>query len=179
MSHGVGRRGGSDLALLWLWCRLVAAALIGPIAWEPPYANGVVLKRRKDVVRIQCDDGWQVPGIQQGLNAEAPIFVRKAEPSRVPEGRFSPRKRILLKTRIGLVPGKGKRNDSAAHPPHPTPGTPPSGAQPPCVLLLFLFASLLFRNAGQCPSSVIRVALLSNPHFFFYGHTHGIWKFPS
>ena len=26
-----------DLALLWLWCRLVATALIGALAWEPPY----------------------------------------------------------------------------------------------------------------------------------------------
>ena len=27
-----------DLALLGLWCRLAAAALIGPLAWEPPSA---------------------------------------------------------------------------------------------------------------------------------------------
>ena len=27
-------------ALLWLWCRPVATALIGPLAWEPPYAAG-------------------------------------------------------------------------------------------------------------------------------------------
>ena len=33
-----------DLALLWPWCRLAAAALIGPIAWELPYAMGVALK---------------------------------------------------------------------------------------------------------------------------------------
>ena len=30
-----------DLALLWLWCRLAAIALIRPLAWEPPYAAGV------------------------------------------------------------------------------------------------------------------------------------------
>ena len=45
MSCGVGRRGGSDLALLWLWCRLPATALIKPLAWEPPYALDVALKR--------------------------------------------------------------------------------------------------------------------------------------
>ena len=39
--------GGSDLALLWLWCRLAAVALIRPLAWEPPYATGVALKRPK------------------------------------------------------------------------------------------------------------------------------------
>ena len=36
-----------DLESLWLWCRLPAVALIGPQAWEPPYAAGVALKRHK------------------------------------------------------------------------------------------------------------------------------------
>ena len=44
---GVGHRWGSDLALLWLWYRLMAAASIGPLAWEPPYAAGAALKRQK------------------------------------------------------------------------------------------------------------------------------------
>ena len=43
----VGRRRGSDLALLWLCCRLVARAPVLPLAWEPPYATGVALKRQK------------------------------------------------------------------------------------------------------------------------------------
>ena len=30
--------------LLWLWYRLAVAALIGPLAWEPPYAAGTALK---------------------------------------------------------------------------------------------------------------------------------------
>ena len=46
MSCGVGYRHGSDLALLWLWCRLAAIALIRPLAWEPPYAPGVALQRK-------------------------------------------------------------------------------------------------------------------------------------
>ena len=46
MSCGVGCRCGSDLALLWLWCRPVAKAPIGPLAWEPPCAMGVALKRK-------------------------------------------------------------------------------------------------------------------------------------
>ena len=36
-----------DPVLLWLWCRPVAIALIGPLAWEPPYASGVALKRKQ------------------------------------------------------------------------------------------------------------------------------------
>ena len=38
-----------------VWCgvgcgvyRLAAVALIRPLAWEPPYAEGVALKRQKD-----------------------------------------------------------------------------------------------------------------------------------
>ena len=36
-----------DLVLLWLWYRLASAAPIRPLVWEPPYAAGVALKRRK------------------------------------------------------------------------------------------------------------------------------------
>ena len=43
----VGHRHGSDLALLGLWHRPAAVALIGPLAWEPPYAAGAALKRPK------------------------------------------------------------------------------------------------------------------------------------
>ena len=50
MSCGVGHRCGLDLALLSLWCRPAATALIGPLAWEPPYATGVALKRQKKVI---------------------------------------------------------------------------------------------------------------------------------
>ena len=45
MSFGVGCRRGSDLALLWLWQRPAATALIRPQAWEPPYAAGAALKK--------------------------------------------------------------------------------------------------------------------------------------
>ena len=38
-------RRSSDLA--WLWHRLAAIALIRTLAWEPPYAAGVALKRQK------------------------------------------------------------------------------------------------------------------------------------
>ena len=47
MSCGIGRRRSSDLALLWLWPRLVATAPIGPLAWEPPYAAGAALEKGK------------------------------------------------------------------------------------------------------------------------------------
>ena len=47
MVCGVGHRWSSDSEWLWLWCRLAAAAPIGPLAWELPYATGAALKRKK------------------------------------------------------------------------------------------------------------------------------------
>ena len=44
----VGHRPSSDPTLLWLWRRPAATALIRPLAWELPYAEGVALKRQKD-----------------------------------------------------------------------------------------------------------------------------------
>ena len=37
-----------DPVLLWLWCSLAAVAPVGPLAWEPPYAAGVALKKKKE-----------------------------------------------------------------------------------------------------------------------------------
>ena len=50
MSCGVGLRLGLDLALLWLWCRLVAKAPIRPLAWEPLYAWCGPKKGQKDKI---------------------------------------------------------------------------------------------------------------------------------
>ena len=47
-SCSVGHRCVSDLAWLWLWRRLVAAALIQPLDWELPCASGVAGKRQTE-----------------------------------------------------------------------------------------------------------------------------------
>ena len=47
MSYGVGHRHGLDPALLWLWRRPEAVALIRPLALELPYAQGAALKKQK------------------------------------------------------------------------------------------------------------------------------------
>ena len=46
VSCGVGCRRGLDPALLWLWCRLAAVTLIGPLACEVPYVTGAALKTK-------------------------------------------------------------------------------------------------------------------------------------
>ena len=52
---GVGWRLSSDLTLLWLWCRPAAAALIGPLVWEPLCATGAALKRKKEKKKKKKD----------------------------------------------------------------------------------------------------------------------------
>ena len=49
MNCAIGHRLGSDLALLWLWRRVVAAASIRPLAWDLQCAIGVTptLQRQK------------------------------------------------------------------------------------------------------------------------------------
>ena len=47
VSCGISCRHGSDLALLWLWCRLAATAPIRPLAGEPPCAVGADLEKAK------------------------------------------------------------------------------------------------------------------------------------
>ena len=45
MSCGLRHRYSSDPVLLWLWRGPASAALIGPLAWEPPYAVGVAWQK--------------------------------------------------------------------------------------------------------------------------------------
>jgi len=53
MTCGIGCRQGSDLALLWLWQRLAAVAPIRPLAWEPPYAVYVALRKKKQKKKLK------------------------------------------------------------------------------------------------------------------------------
>ena len=62
-----------DLALLWLWHRPAAAALIHPLGWEPPYAMGVALKRQEETKKKK-------------LNVELPFVAQwLTNPSRIHE----------------------------------------------------------------------------------------------
>ena len=69
MSCDVGRRCSLDPALLWLWRKQAAVALIQLLAWELPYAVGEALKRqktrkKKNPTTIHEDEG-SIPGPAQ------------------------------------------------------------------------------------------------------------------
>jgi len=74
-----------DLALLWLWYRLAAVALMRPLAWEPQYATDAVLKSKnkmkqnktktknktkKNLIGIHEDSDW-IPGLAQWVEGLA------------------------------------------------------------------------------------------------------------
>ena len=51
--HGIGHRCGSDPVWQRLWCRPAATVPIWPLAWELPYAVGMVLKRSRKTPKKQ------------------------------------------------------------------------------------------------------------------------------
>ena len=79
MSCGVGYRRSSDLELLWLWRRPAATDLIRPLAWEPPYALGVGLKRQKTKTKTKKKEILASGEMRVTQNIEAV----KQEPLRV------------------------------------------------------------------------------------------------
>ena len=51
--------------MLWLWCRPAATSLVRPLAWEPPYAVGVALKRQKKKKKKPKNKPKKNPNIQE------------------------------------------------------------------------------------------------------------------
>ena len=100
MSCGVGHRCGSDPTLQWLWYRLAAAAPIGPLAWEFPYASSLKIKKKGTV---SIDKGHQgttrictaaealvsLPGSNRGpsqasLRDSAPVCTQSSSEASLP-----------------------------------------------------------------------------------------------
>jgi len=75
MSCGVGCRRGSDPALLWLWCRPVAIAPIGPLAWESPYAaeaaQEIAKRQKKKRMWEATSTGQTLLSVSRGLRASS------------------------------------------------------------------------------------------------------------
>ena len=60
-----------DLALLWLWCRLLATATIPPLAWELLYTSGAALKKQNRKQKMKKreshrNQGWKLRRGQEG-----------------------------------------------------------------------------------------------------------------
>ena len=55
-----------DLALLWLWYKPAAVALIGPPAWEAPYAE-CGLKKTKDKKKKKRKEKKEIPDLSLRL----------------------------------------------------------------------------------------------------------------
>ena len=79
VSCGVGCRCSLDLALLWLWHRLAATALIQPLSWEPPYAASTPLKSKTKQKQNQICTilGTEVSRIVSFSETESRILVSR------------------------------------------------------------------------------------------------------
>ena len=77
---------GLDPTFLWLWCRPVATAPTGPLAWEPTYAEGAALKRQKEKKRKKCkfklqgDTPVSLSGWQRSKGGRKPRLVLFSDP---------------------------------------------------------------------------------------------------
>ena len=92
MSCDVGRRRISDPVLLWLWRRPAAAASVGPLAWESPYAAGAALNRQRKKkakvllpfsTEIICLKTTEAPGKGQSYPVCVHVSDTRVSPSRL------------------------------------------------------------------------------------------------
>ena len=139
MSCSVGHRHGSDTRLLWLW--LAAVALIRPLAWEPPYAAGVTLKRQKTKKKkFKCLESLSL----------GPTMLRAGRPVFLPSNSLGALIQDLLREltdRCALMGGPWKRK----------------------FLFLFLFCSLppsMHLISLGNPSNLLNVYFINYAFFF-------------
>ena len=83
MSYGIGCRHGSDPTLLWLWCRPVATAPIGSLAWEPPYAAGAAPEKAKKTKKTKTKNKTKkrMAPMKETQMTNAAEGMEKREPS--------------------------------------------------------------------------------------------------
>ena len=144
VSCGVGRRHGWDLVWLWLWCGLAAAAPIRPLAWEPPYAAGAALKKKKKGIELESVRSLEASarrGPGPAPVCQEPVCVgsgcwaaRDPSPPGSPLGIWSPPYLLEVSHVLGPLgaswgPG-GRAMDLAASPAPPAP-VPPGGPGSP------------------------------------------------
>ena len=79
MSCGVGHRCGSDPVLPSLWCKPADAALIQPLSWEPPYAAGEAIEKKKKEEDIPAKPKRRGHSLCQEISQENTSTVVKRE----------------------------------------------------------------------------------------------------
>ena len=65
--------------MLWLWCKLAAAAPIQPLAWEPPHAVGAALKKGQKKKEKCIEIGMKMRSLKYHLlkvGVEVPTLVQ-------------------------------------------------------------------------------------------------------
>ena len=105
MSCGVGRRHGSDLALLWLWCGPAARAPIQPLAWELPYAPRAAQERGKNtknlLLLLRCHGALLVPSLTWELLCALGVAQNKQKTNKQKTGAEDLNRHFPKKTENG------------------------------------------------------------------------------
>ena len=110
MSCAVGPRHGSDLMLLWLWCRPAAAALIQPLAWELPYAPRAAQERGKNtknlLLLLRCHGALLVPSLTWELLRALGVAQNKQKTNKQKN-----KKQQQQKKQVGMISLKRKEDN--------------------------------------------------------------------
>ena len=65
--------------MLWLWLRLEVSAPLGPLAWEPPYATGMALKRPKKKKKVVYTEKGILFSLKKEILAFATTWMNREE----------------------------------------------------------------------------------------------------
>jgi len=119
VSCGVVCRCGSDPVLLWLWCRPVATAPIGPLAWESPYAAGAaqeIAKKKKDLYPFPQSPAGQESRLKTlpccGCRNDARMHLAKDVTPECLWGFSNPSQSMEAQTQAVLTVGHGHPQSS-------------------------------------------------------------------
>ena len=135
-----------DLALLWLWHRLAPIALIQPLAWEPPYATGVALKRQKKKKDFSKKENHQNSLVAQWVKEPALALLWLGS---LLWHRFDPWARNF--PMLGAWPKKEKKKTTSVAPSASPPFLPaPRNLLSPRYRIVLLVVSLSLNNVFLC-----------------------------
>jgi len=154
MSCGVGLKHALDPSSPWLCCRLAAAALNWPLAWELPCATGATLKQTNKIVTcLICWRALLIACQYVETHHIAPYFTPKLNQHKECHC-------IVVKGSCGWE-------------------TPAGGS-----VRIVVYVSLLNWRGQPKPKFEISNYIIKFSSlvcfilFYFFGHAHCMWKFP-